>query len=80
MAAQIYNPFMEANLYRNPRFKNAGRIVSLSDFLAFAKNATSVSGVLIRIEVSLSCVTWYRVMLLMDVENKLQILRRFWKY
>lgn len=51
MAAEIYNPFAEEKLYRNPNNKNMGQFLSLSDFLALAYNATSVSGVVIRIEV-----------------------------
>ncbi|GAB4846063.1 hypothetical protein Ancab_025062 [Ancistrocladus abbreviatus] len=46
----ISNPFTSSELYRNPEFKNAGKLVSLSDFLALAQNATSLSGVLISIE------------------------------
>ncbi|GLU23854.1 hypothetical protein SLE2022_398300 [Rubroshorea leprosula] len=38
------------NLFRNPNFKNAGKFVALPDFLATAKNASSLSGVLISIE------------------------------
>ena len=53
MAAVISNPYSDAFLYRNPRNKNAGSFVALSEFLALANNATSISGVLIRIEVSL---------------------------
>lgn len=47
---EIYNPFREVKLYRNPNNKNKGHLLSLSDFLALAYNATSVSGVVIRIE------------------------------
>ncbi|CAO2833638.1 unnamed protein product [Amaranthus hypochondriacus] len=37
-------------LYRNPKFRTAGKIVSLADFLDQAKKSTSLSGVLIKIE------------------------------
>ncbi|GLT61631.1 hypothetical protein SLA2020_343250 [Shorea laevis] len=40
----------EYSLFRNPSFRNAGKFVTLSDFLATAKNASSLSGVLISIE------------------------------
>ncbi|GAB4849720.1 hypothetical protein Ancab_004516 [Ancistrocladus abbreviatus] len=46
----ISNPYQENQLYRNPNFKHAGKLESLSEFLALAQNATSPSGVLIRIE------------------------------
>ncbi|XP_074380078.1 glycerophosphodiester phosphodiesterase GDPDL3-like [Apium graveolens] len=46
----ISKSFQNASLYRNPRNKNAGNLVTLSDFLMLANNATSVSGFLIRIE------------------------------
>ncbi|KAL8131695.1 hypothetical protein AgCh_007580 [Apium graveolens] len=46
----IYSPFTEVKLYRNQNNKNKGQLLSLSDFLALAYNATSVSGVVIRIQ------------------------------
>lgn len=46
----ISNPIPQYRLYRNPKYKNAGKLVSLSDFLTLAKNTTSVSGVLIKIQ------------------------------
>lgn len=50
--AQISNPFFKFKLFRNPKNKNAGKFMKLSDFLEMAKNANSLSGVLISIEVS----------------------------
>ncbi|XP_057486463.1 glycerophosphodiester phosphodiesterase GDPDL3-like [Actinidia eriantha] len=46
----ISNPFADYRLFRNPKFKNAGKFMTLPEFLALANNASSVSGVLIRIE------------------------------
>ncbi|CAN0915817.1 Glycerophosphodiester phosphodiesterase GDPDL3 [Linum grandiflorum] len=46
----ISNPYPSYQLVRNPKMRNAGKLVSLSDFLALAKNAGSLSGVLIRVE------------------------------
>lgn len=51
-AASILNPYSKYQLYRNPNFKNAGNFVTLSDFLSLAKNQTSLSGVMIIVEVS----------------------------
>ncbi|PIN06895.1 Glycerophosphoryl diester phosphodiesterase [Handroanthus impetiginosus] len=46
----IFNPFSKFSLFRNPRARNDGKLMHLSDFLALANNASSVSGVLISIE------------------------------
>ncbi|XP_060187633.1 glycerophosphodiester phosphodiesterase GDPDL4 [Lycium barbarum] len=46
----ISNRWSEFRLLRNPKARIDGKIMSLEDFLAFAKNATSVSGVMINIE------------------------------
>ncbi|KFK27133.1 hypothetical protein AALP_AA8G339300 [Arabis alpina] len=47
----IMNPYSrDYNLFRNPREKNSGKLVSLSDFLNLAKNSTSLTGVLISVE------------------------------
>ncbi|MCD7466737.1 hypothetical protein HAX54_003742 [Datura stramonium] len=46
----ISNPWAESRLYRNPKARNDGNFTLLADFLTFAKNVTSVSGVMINIE------------------------------
>ncbi|KAL2466939.1 Glycerophosphodiester phosphodiesterase GDPDL4 [Abeliophyllum distichum] len=46
----IYNPFANYSLFRNTKARNDGNFMQLSDFLAIASNASSVSGVLISIE------------------------------
>ncbi|TXG67442.1 hypothetical protein EZV62_008717 [Acer yangbiense] len=46
----ISNPFTDYKLFRNPKFRNSGNFLKLSDFLALAKNSTTLSGVLISIE------------------------------
>lgn len=46
----ISNPFSKYRLTRDPKFKNSGEFMTLSEFLVLAKNASSVSGVLISIE------------------------------
>lgn len=52
-AAAIENPYnREFNLFRNPRERNSGKLVSLSDFLNLTKNSSSLAGVLISVEVS----------------------------
>ncbi|KAK3199862.1 hypothetical protein Dsin_023277 [Dipteronia sinensis] len=48
--AAISNPFTDYTLFRNPKFRNAGNFLKLSDFLALARNSTNLSGVLISIE------------------------------
>ncbi|KAK3014529.1 hypothetical protein RJ639_010079 [Escallonia herrerae] len=48
--AAIRTPYPDSDLYRNPSYKNAGKIIALSEFLMLANNATSITGVLIRVE------------------------------
>ena len=54
IVAVISSPQSDYKLFRNPRFKNVGKFLTLSEFLAMAKNASSLHGVLISIEVN-SC-------------------------
>ncbi|XVF70773.1 hypothetical protein PTKIN_Ptkin11bG0189100 [Pterospermum kingtungense] len=46
----ISSPQSTYKLFRNPKFKNAGKFLTLSDFLEMAKNASTLQGVLIGIE------------------------------
>ncbi|OMP04301.1 Glycerophosphoryl diester phosphodiesterase [Corchorus olitorius] len=46
----ISSPQSAYQLLRNPQFRNAGKFLALSDFLAMAKNTSSLQGVLISIE------------------------------
>ncbi|KAK6934523.1 Glycerophosphodiester phosphodiesterase domain [Dillenia turbinata] len=50
LSPQISNPYSEYRLYRNPAYRTAGNLISLTEFLALAKNQSSLSGVLIKIE------------------------------
>ena len=52
-AAAISNPYSRRfNMFRNPNERNSGKLLSLSEFLNLAKNSTTLSGVLISVEVS----------------------------
>ncbi|CAH8389848.1 unnamed protein product [Eruca vesicaria subsp. sativa] len=47
----ITNPYnRDFNLFRNPKERSSGKLVSLSDFLNLAKNSSSLAGVLISVE------------------------------
>ena len=48
--AMISNPWSSFNLKRNPRNRNAGKFMRLSDFLDFAKEK-DLSGIMITVEV-----------------------------
>lgn len=50
IAASILNPYEKYRLFRNPKFKNQGEFLTLSQFLYLTKG----SGILISIEVSYS--------------------------
>ncbi|RDX63678.1 Glycerophosphodiester phosphodiesterase GDPDL3, partial [Mucuna pruriens] len=51
LTPSILNPYATYRLFRNPKYKNAGKLVTLSDFLSLTKNQTSLSGVVIIVEV-----------------------------
>lgn len=59
----MYNPYVNFTLYRNPAYSRSGTLFQLSDFLALANNVSSVSGVLISIEVSLMLANLYNALL-----------------
>ncbi|KAE8675237.1 Glycerophosphodiester phosphodiesterase GDPDL4 [Hibiscus syriacus] len=46
----ISSPQSQFKLFRNPKFRNAGKFLTLSEFLNMASNASSLQGVLIGIE------------------------------
>ncbi|XAR67402.1 Glycerophosphodiester phosphodiesterase [Bertholletia excelsa] len=47
----ISTPFAKLyNMYRNPKYKNGGKFMTLSEFLALANSSSSVTGILISIE------------------------------
>ncbi|KAG5407157.1 hypothetical protein IGI04_013276 [Brassica rapa subsp. trilocularis] len=48
----ISNPYRVYNMFRNPNEKKSGKLILLSEFLKLAKHSTSLSGVLISVEVS----------------------------
>ncbi|EOY12180.1 SHV3-like 2, putative isoform 4, partial [Theobroma cacao] len=50
LTTAISSPQSEYKLFRNPKFKNVGKFLTLSEFLAMAKSASSLQGVLIAIE------------------------------
>ncbi|KAJ6314528.1 hypothetical protein OIU78_018079 [Salix suchowensis] len=50
LTPMISSPYSKFELLRNPNFKNSGKYLTLSDFLALAKSTSSLTGVLISIE------------------------------
>lgn len=54
----MHDPYLKYSMHRNPAYSNSGKLIQLSAFLALANNASSVSGVLISIEVSYILLTF----------------------
>ncbi|KAE9584112.1 putative glycerophosphodiester phosphodiesterase [Lupinus albus] len=50
LTPSILNPSVKYNLIRNPKYRNVGSLLTLSEFLSFTKNQTSLPGVVIIIE------------------------------
>ncbi|XP_019435653.1 PREDICTED: glycerophosphodiester phosphodiesterase GDPDL3-like [Lupinus angustifolius] len=50
LTPSILNPFTKYSLFRNPKYKNVGSLLTLSEFLSFTKNQTSLPGVVIIVE------------------------------
>lgn len=50
LTPSILNPYAKYRLFRNPKYKNEGKLLTLSDFLSLTKNQTSLSGVAITVE------------------------------
>ncbi|CAL9239657.1 unnamed protein product [Arabidopsis halleri] len=46
----MVNPYRMYSMFRNPKERNFGKLISLSEFLNLAKNSTSLSHVLINVE------------------------------
>ena len=56
LAASISSPYSTYKLLRNPKFDGPVKFLTLSDFLNLTKSRTSLSGVMIIIEVRSTCV------------------------
>ncbi|CAL0317448.1 unnamed protein product [Lupinus luteus] len=51
LTPSILNPFAtKYNIFRNPKYKSVGSLLTLSEFLSLTKNQTSLSGIVIIIE------------------------------
>ncbi|BAT80643.1 hypothetical protein VIGAN_03023800 [Vigna angularis var. angularis] len=50
LTPSILNPFAKYRLFRNPKSKNSGNLMALSDFLSLTKSHSSLSGVSIAVE------------------------------
>lgn len=75
VSAKISSPEYYYGLVRNPRFKNAGNFMRLSDFLTYAKGKP-LSGILLSVEVRTSTISIFQFLLCQFVTKSVTLLLR----